>query len=349
MYLTAFQLRQALQGFLAVLVPKAEHGEGHQYLVGVQAWVAAMQVVDFGGLNRLDHGLWDEFHLMRNARDMLGGVQYQGGAGTEQVAGMGRDEGAVFQLNGSSCHTFLFLAVFGGNGSLAVSRGDFSLLHQQGNLVHLVFGAFALGKITKRRIITPYDFLFGSFAAHRIVAQTIAYHIDAHIGRRLVGILTIDALEDGVQHGEDLDVAVVVDGGLAVGLQVERVDHIHVAEVSGGGFVGHVDGVFQRQVPHGEGLELGVARLDAALVLVIELAEADGHLTAARTWGGDHHQRARGLHIIVAAKAFLRVDEGNIVWVAFNNAVVIYFDAHTLQTLAIGVGAGLSVVVGDHH
>ena len=90
----------------------------------------------------------------------------------------------------------------------------------------------------------------------------------------LVGALALDFLEYGVEHGKDFNVAVVVDGGLAVGFQVEGVDHVDVVEVGGGGLVGEVDGVLEREVPDGEGLELCVSGLDAALVLVVELREA---------------------------------------------------------------------------
>ena len=82
---------------------------------------------------------------------------------------------------------------------------------------------------------------------------------------------------------------------------------------------------------------------------MIELAEANGHLAASRAWSCDHHQWASGFHIVVAAKAFFRVDESDIVGIAFNDAVVIHLDAHALQTLAIGIGAGLTVVMGHHH
>ena len=108
MHLATFQLRQTLQSFLAVFVPKAEHGEGHQHLVGVQTRVTAMQEVDFGGLDGLNHGLRDEFHLMGYACNVFSGIQYQGGTRSEQVAGVGCDEGAVFQLDGGRGHAFLF-------------------------------------------------------------------------------------------------------------------------------------------------------------------------------------------------------------------------------------------------
>ena len=130
---------------------------------------------------------------------------------------------------------------------------------------------------------------------------------------------------------------------------MERVNHVHVAKVGGGGFVGHVDGVLQRQVPYRESLKLGIASLDATLVFVVQLAQADGHLAASRPWSRDDHQGACGFHIVVAAKAFLRVNEGDVVRIALNDAVVIHLNAHALKALAVSIGAGLTVVVRDHN
>ena len=69
------------------------------------------------------------------------------------------------------------------------------------------------------------------------------------------------ALEHGLQHREDLHITVVVDGGHAIGLQMEGVDHVHVVQIGGGRLVGEVDRVVQGQVPDGEGLKLGIAGL----------------------------------------------------------------------------------------
>ena len=54
-------------------------------------------------------------------------------------------------------------------------------------------------------------------------------------------------------------------------------------------------------VPDGEGLELGVTGLHAALVLVVQLGKAGGHFSAAGAGGRDDHQRALGLDVIVPA------------------------------------------------
>ena len=62
---------------------------------------------------------------------------------------------------------------------------------------------------------------------------------------------------------------------------------------------------FLGQIPHREGLKLGIARRLPPAVLVVELAEAGCHLAAAGAGGGDHHQGAAGLDVVVASVALL--------------------------------------------
>ena len=191
--------------------------------------------------------------------------------------------------------------------------------------------------------------MLGGFATNLIVAKAISYHVDTHVGGRLVGVLSINALENGIQHRENLDVAVVVDSRVAVGLKMERVNHVHVAEVGGGSFVGHIDWMLQRKIPNGEGLKFGITRFDTAFVLLVKLAQADSHLAAARTRSGDHNQRTSGLHIVVATKTFVRVNQGDIVRIAFDEAMVVDFDAHAFQTVTVGIRAGLTIIMGNDH
>ena len=89
--------------------------------------------------------------------------------------------------------------------------------------------------------------------------------------------------------------------------------------------------------------------LKIRILLLEKLTQTNSHLAAARTRCSDYHQRTCRLHIIIAAKAFLRVNEGDIVGIAFNDTMVIHLDAHTLQTLAIGIGAGLTIIMGHHN
>lgn len=119
----------------------------------------------------------------------------------------------------------------------------------------------------------------------------------------MIGRITLDPLEDGIENGENLHVAVIVDGSLAVGLQMERIDHVHVVQVGGGGLIGQVDRVLEGQIPDGEGLILGVTGLDAPLVFMVELGETGSHLAAAGTGSGDDHHAAGGLNVFVAAQS----------------------------------------------
>lgn len=41
-HLAPFEQRQGVEGFLAVFVPKTEHGESYQHFIGVKAWVVAV-------------------------------------------------------------------------------------------------------------------------------------------------------------------------------------------------------------------------------------------------------------------------------------------------------------------
>ena len=111
----------------------------------------------------------------------------------------------------------------------------------------------------------------GGLAADLVVGDAEAHHVHAHVRRGLVGNGAGQALKQGLQKREGLDVAVVVHRGFAVCGEVEVVDDVGVVEVHRGCLVGQVHRVVERQVPDGEGLKLGVARLHAAQILVVDL------------------------------------------------------------------------------
>ena len=130
---------------------------------------------------------------------------------------------------------------------------------------------------------------------------------------------------------------------------MERVDHVHVVKVRGRGLVGEVHGVLERQVPDGEGLKLGVARAHAVLVLVVELGEAGRHLAAAGARRGDDDERVCGRDIIVAAKALVAHDVGNIGGVARDGIVAVVADAECVEALDESVRRVLPRVLRDAH
>ena len=58
---------------------------------------------------------------------------------------------------------------------------------------------------------------------------------------RFVRAVPVDLLENRVEDREDLHIPVVVDGRLTVRLQMERIDHVHIVEISRGRLVGKID------------------------------------------------------------------------------------------------------------
>ena len=172
--------------------------------------------------------------------------------------------------------------------------------------------------------------------------------VAAHVGGRLVeGRPAGDLLEDPLEDRKDLDVPVVVDGDLAVGLEVERIDQVEVAEVGRGRLVGDVDRVLEGQVPDGEGLELGVARRQAPAVLVVELGQAGGQLAAARPRPGDDDQRMLGLDVVVGAVAVVADDDVDVGRIALGEAVGVDADAPPLELVLEDPRRGLVVEAGD--
>ena len=130
---------------------------------------------------------------------------------------------------------------------------------------------------------------------------------------------------------------------------MEGVDHIHIVEVRGGCLVGQVHRMVQGQIPHREGLEFGIARGSAPLVLMVQLAQAGGKLSAAGARGSDHHQLPGGLDILVSSEALVTDHQGRIGGVALDGVVVVDLQSHPLQTLLEGGGDGLAPEPGQHH
>ena len=130
---------------------------------------------------------------------------------------------------------------------------------------------------------------------------------------------------------------------------MERVDHIDVIEVSCCSLVCNVNGMFEWEVPHREGLEFCISGLLVALVLVVELAKTNSHLSASGTRGSNHYERLCGLDKVILSESLIRVDESHVVRISVDGVVVIYLDAEALQSIAVCDNAGLSIIVGDHH
>ena len=168
--------------------------------------------------------------------------------------------------------TGLFCFCQCGSHDLALSRINADFLHQQLQLADGFFHILALFLIAEGFIIPADNLLTGSIAGGLIVDDTVTHHINTHVRRGLVGTLAQDLLEDGDQNGIGFYVTVIVNSGNTVGIQVEGVDHVHIVQISGSGFIGQVHRMIDGQIPDGKGLKLGIAGSDAALMLVVQLA-----------------------------------------------------------------------------
>jgi len=129
---------------------------------------------------------------------------------------------------------------------------------------------------------------------------------------------------------------------------VEGVDDVEVPDIGRGGLVGHVDGVPEREVPDREGLELGVARVDAPAVVVVELGEAGGELAAAGPRARDDDQGLFRLDVVVGPVALVAHDEVHVGGVALREAVGVDPDVAPLELVLELPGRGLVLEAGDH-
>ena len=164
---------------------------------------------------------------------------------------------------------------------LTLTQGNARLVHEQLELETFRLDNTAGLLVAEALEIPAHDLIQRRFTADIVIDDAVACHVDAHICRRAIRALACDQLKHCIDDRENLHIAVVVDRRLTVGFQMERVDHVDIVQIGGGGLVGQVDGMLEGQIPDGEGLKLGVARLDTALVLMVELGQADRHLAAA--------------------------------------------------------------------
>ena len=278
---------------------------------------------------------------------MLERIHEQGACRAEQVGGLAGHHGAVGHDHGTcrcACGFFLKQGRAACGGEVGI---DSCLLHEQLQLGDLLFAHAGALHIHAGLEIAPHDFHACCLADGIVVEDRIARHVHSHVGGGVVGAFAQDLGEHGLKHGEDLDVAVVVDGGLPVGFQMEGVDGVAVVQVDGCRFVCDVHRMLQGQVPDGEGLVLGVACVDSALVLVVQLGKAGCHLARAGARGGYHDQRTGGFHVVVQAEALFACDMLDVEGVTGDGVVEVAGNAQAVHAVAEGIGVGLVGVLGD--
>ena len=316
----------------------------------MQAGVLRAEVLDLQGLNGLNGGLGHQMDaLTAGVGQVLQGVEQSGGGTAHQFRGLPVHNGAVMELDGhGGLAGLLGQSQSAGDGGAHLVGGP-SLTHQQFQLENGVVAAAAVAAVAQGGIVAADDLLTGGGLTGLVVIDAVARHIHAHVGGGLIGALAGNMLKNSGQDGEDLHVAVIVHRGLAVGLEMEGVDHVHIVQIGGGGLIGQVHGVLQGEIPDGEGLKLGVTGHDAPLMVVIQLGQAGGHLAAAGAGCGKDNQGTSGLHIVVGAKTLVADDAGDVVGVTLDAQMAIDLQPQFLQASLKGIGGGLAGVLGDHN
>ena len=307
------------------------------------------QILQLHLADGLDDRGGDQLQLVVDARQMLQRVQQKCRRGPQQGGSLAGDHSAVRQRQSAGHRAALLSFLQAGHHGGTLLRGYAGLLHQQLQLAHHTFVTLAPHPVISGGVVPPHDLVTAGGLTHLIVHDGKARHVDAHIGRGLVRGFPLNPLEHGVENGEYLHIPVIVDGCLTVGLQMERIDHVHIVQIGGSGLIGQVHRMLQGQVPDGEGLIFGIAGADAPLVLVIELAQAGSHLAAARTGGGDHHHGAAGFDIFIAPQSLVGHHMRHIGGISGNGIMPVAFHTQRFQPLDERLGVGLPGVLGDDH
>ena len=265
--------------------------------------------LEIGGLvldleDRFEDGGGDEIDFVGDFTDGLESVEEGAGDGGEVIgAATGDVAFADGDAGAGATGGFEFILGVGYNGAL--SFVDAKFVHEEFD----AFGDFGVAEtfleVGDGAIITADDFGFSGMADGFVVGNTFADDVNPHVGRRIIDVLTGDAVENFFEDGEGFEVAVVIDGLDAVFVEMEMVDHIDIAEVGGSGFVGDIDRVFQRQGPDGEGLELGIAGIDTFLVFMVELGAGSGEFARAGARSRNDNKGTGGFDIRIGTVALV--------------------------------------------
>jgi len=127
------------------------------------------------------------------------------------------------------------------------------------------------------------------------------------------------------------------------------INHVDIIEIRGGGFISEIHRMLQGQIPDREGLEFGIAGLDAALLFLVQLREADRQLAAAGARRRDDDQRPWRLQVFILAVSFVGYDEGGVGRIAGDRIVERRADTEFGQLLAEGHGRRLLGILRDDH
>ncbi len=107
--------------------------------------------------------------------------------------------------------------------------------------------------------------------------------------------------------------------------------------------------MLQGKIPHGECFKFRISGFNAALVLVVKLAKAYCHLSAAGPGCRYNYQRTGGDDVVIVSESLVGGNKTHIVGITLDCVVIIGGDAHAFQSAAERVSAYLAVVMGYYH
>ena len=343
------EFRKFFERNLCIVIRQSANGECHENFVHVEARVVVAELLGLEVLNRFNHHRRKQSDFVRDASQVLERIKQHSRRCTEERRSLARDDRAIVQFNSNSRTVRFFSLGNSSDSNLAVLSADVSLFHHKFKLVDLILIGITLADLAQSIVVTADDFGIGGFANSSIINDAVASHIHPHIRRALVRRFTEDARKESVQNREDFDVTVVVNRRLAVSFQVERVNHVHVVQVSRCSFVSEVDRVLERDVPNRERFKLGIASLDTALVFMINLREADSHLSTTRTRSGHHHEFARSFNKFILAITVIAHHERDVARITGNRIMAIDLESKAFELFLVSNCARLFLPASQHH
>ena len=93
---------------------------------------------------------------------------------------------------------------------------------------------------------------------------------------------------------------------------MERIQTVNILQIGCCRLIGDIQRMLQRNIPYREGFKLGVAGLDAALILMIQLTQTGGELAAAGAGSRYNDDRPGGFNIGIGTVALIADDQIDI-------------------------------------
>ena len=137
--------------------------------------IMTAEIINLGMLDRLNHRLRNQLQLVVDASQMLGYIQDQCRATTQQLAAVTADNRTILQFNRSRSMACLLLMILSRYSHLAIIRSNLSLLEKQLNLADLLLVARTSRQLVGSRIITADNLVLRSLAANLIIRDAEAH------------------------------------------------------------------------------------------------------------------------------------------------------------------------------